>query len=89
MGLPVIPVEYMATLGSLGDIVLIDPGRYVLTEAESAINGVLSLHVRFLNDEGIYRWTWRIDGQPYDVAPITPANSGATLSSFVALAARP
>jgi len=87
-GRPVIPVEYCSTVGTVGDIQLVDLSQY-LTIDKGAIQSAVSMHVRFLNDEQVFRFLYRIDGQPVWNAPLTPKNGTNTLSPFVLLASRP
>lgn len=88
MGRPVIPVEYAATLGTPGDIVLADLTQYYLAR-KSGIQMDTSIHVQFLTDQMAFRWKARLDGQPAWKKPLTPKNGTTTLSPFVALATRP
>jgi hypothetical protein len=44
--------------------------------------------VRFLNDEMVWRFVWRVDGQSAFASPITPYAGSSTRSPFVALATR-
>jgi HK97 family phage major capsid protein len=85
-GKPVIPVEYCASLSSLGDIVLADLSEYLLIDKPAKVAG--SIHVRFLNDENVFRITYRVDGQPKWNSALTPKNGSNTLSPFVTLQAR-
>lgn len=87
MGRPVIPVEHCATLGTPGDIVLADMNQYLVTD-KGAPRQDYSIHVRFLNDEGVFRFVYRVDGQPAWKKPLTPKNGTNTLSPFITLAAR-
>lgn len=87
MGRPVIPVEYCATLGTSGDIILADMGSY-LTVDKGGTRAESSMHVRFLYDEMTYRFITRIDGQPAYSSAITPYKGSNTQSPFVALATR-
>jgi Phage capsid family len=86
-GRPVIPAEHSSTIGTVGDIILGDFSRYVL--ATKAPKGDLSIHVNFLNDENLFRFVMRVDGQTIDAAPVTPLNGTNTTSPFVVLASRP
>jgi HK97 family phage major capsid protein len=88
MGRPVIPVEYAATLGTPGDIVLADLSQYYLAR-KSGIQMDTSIHVQFLTDQMAFRWKARLDGQPAWKKPLTPLNGTTTQSPFVALATRP
>lgn len=87
-GRPVIPVEYMATLGTVGDIVLFDPSQYLMID-KGKMQSASSIHVRFINDETTFRFVYRTDGQPIWYLPLTPKSGSAnTLSPYVALASR-
>jgi HK97 family phage major capsid protein len=89
MGRPVIPIEYAATLGTAGDIMLADLSQYVMID-KGAIQSATSIHVKFLYDETAFRFVYRVDGQPAWNAPLTPFKGGAgsTQSPFVVLATR-
>lgn len=88
LGRPVIPVEYMAQLGTAGDIALVDLSQYLKAD-KGGMKQSQSIHVRFLQDEMTFKVTYRVDGQPAWHSPLTPANgSAATKSPFVALASR-
>lgn len=87
-GRPVIPVEYCATLGSVGDVILADLSQYVMIE-KGGVQSAQSMHVRFLNDEQTFRWTVRNDGQPTWNAALTPYKGSNTLSPFVVMGGRP
>ena len=87
-GRPVVLAEQSASLGSLGDVVLADFSQYLLIDKGSMAQAN-SLHVRFLNDEQVLRFIYRVDGQPIWNSPLTSATGSAnTLSPFVTLAAR-
>ena len=87
LGRPVIPVEYAATLGTAGDLVLADLDQY-LTIDKGAVREDWSMHVRFLYDEQTFRILYRVDGQPMWKSPITPYKGAAAQSPFIALGAR-
>lgn len=86
-GRPIIPTEQCATLGTVGDICLVDPQSYILAD-RGGIQSDVSIHVRFVYDESVFRFVYRVDGQPSIASPITPKNGTNTLSPFVALATR-
>ena len=87
-GRPVIPIEQCATLGTVGDIVLADLNEYILATIGD-LQTDISIHVRFDYDESVFRFVYRVDGQPAMAAPIAPYKGAAnTQSAFVALAAR-
>jgi HK97 family phage major capsid protein len=87
MGRPVIPVEYAATLGTAGDIVLCDPSQYLGIE-KGGIQSESSIHVRFLYDEKAFRFIYRFNGQPIWTSPMTPYKGTNTQSPFVVLETR-
>lgn len=86
-GLPMIPVEQAATLGTVGDVLLIDPSQYILVD-KGAMKSDSSIHVRFIYDETTFRFVYRADGMPTWHSALTPANGSNTLSPYVALATR-
>ena len=86
-GRPVVPLEQCSELGDVGDIILADLSQYLLID-KGGINAASSIHVRFLYDEAVFRFVYRVDGQPVWNKPITPYKGSATLSPFVALAKR-
>lgn len=87
LGRPVFTYEYGAALGSVGDIMLIDPTQYVGI-TKGGINAAQSMHVKFLTDEMTYRFTYRFDGQPIWHAALTPKSGSSTWSPYITLAAR-
>ena len=89
LGRPVIPIEQCASLGTVGDIILADLGGYILAE-KGGISSDMSIHVRFIYDESVFRFVLRIDGQPVRASALTPYKGTAsdTQSHFVALSTR-
>jgi HK97 family phage major capsid protein len=86
-GRPVVPIEYCATVGTVGDIVLADFSQYVLAD-KGGVQSASSAHVAFLTDEQVFRITYRVDGQPVWHSALTPFHGSATLSPFITLATR-
>jgi HK97 family phage major capsid protein len=84
MGLPVIFSEKVAAPGSAGDVILADFSYYVIGDRRS-LAIASSEHYRFLNDQMTWRFTHRMDGQPWIKAPITLADNTNTVSPFVYL----
>lgn len=87
MGRPVIPTEFNQTLGTVGDIVFADLSQYLLID-KGGVQQASSMHVQFLTDQMVFRFTYRVDGQSTWYKALTPAKGSATLSPFVALATR-
>jgi HK97 family phage major capsid protein len=84
-GRPVIPIEQCQALGTAGDIILADLSNgYILAE-KGGIKSDMSIHVRFVYDESVFRFVMRVDGQPVRATTLTPYKGSATLSHFVAL----
>ncbi|MFI3162899.1 MAG: phage major capsid protein [Bacillota bacterium] len=86
-GRPVVPIEQCEAAGELGDIILADVGQYLLID-KGGISQSSSIHVRFLYDENVFRFIYRVDGQPIWNKPLTPYKGSATVSPFVTLAKR-
>lgn len=86
-GAPVIPTEFNPTLGTVGDIMLVDLSQYLLID-KGAPQSDSSMHVRFINNEQTFRFLYRVDGRPLWNTALTPAKGSNTLSPFVALATR-
>lgn len=89
-GRPVLAIEQAATLGTVGDIILADLANgYILAE-KGGVQSDMSIHVRFVYDESVFRFVLRVDGQPVRASALTPYKGGAnyTQSHFVALATR-
>lgn len=86
-GRPTIPTEYNPTLGDLGDLLLVDPTQYQMIE-KGGIQSASSIHVRFIYDEQVFRFVYRIDGRPLWHSALTPFKGNDTQSPFVAIAER-
>ena len=86
-GRPVVPIEQCSAAGEVGDIILADIGQYLLID-KGGIKSASSIHVRFLYDENVFRFIYRVDGKPIWTKPLTPYKGSATVSPFVTLAKR-
>ena len=87
-GRPGMTSELFEALGTTGDVVLANLGRYVTIIKGGVYGGIqtaMSIHLRFVNEETAFRFTFRMDGQPWDKTAITPFKGTATLSPFVQL----
>lgn len=82
--IPIIPVEYCAALGTSGDIILVSLPDYLIID-KGAVESAVSLHVAFLSDQAVYRFIYRVDGQPTWYSALTPKSAGSTLSMAVVL----
>ena len=86
-GRPVILSEKCQTLGTAGDLFFVDLSYYVVGDRQS-LSMASSPHVRFQNDETVWRFTQRVDGRPWVENALTPRNGSSTISPFVNLATR-
>ena len=87
-GRPVNVTEYNEALGTKGDMTLYDWSQYVGITKGGALGGVrtaMSMHLRFDYDEQVFRFTYRIDGQPWWGSAVTPNKGSNTLSPLIAL----
>lgn len=89
-GRPVLPIEQSATLGTVGDILLVDLANGYLLGEKGGVQADMSIHVRFQYDESCFRFVLRVDGQPVRAAALTPYKGGSnyTQSHFIALETR-
>lgn len=86
-GRPVVPIEQCSAAGEVGDIILADIGQYLLID-KGGVKSASSIHVRFLYDENVFCFIYRVDGKPIWTKPLTPYKGSATVSPFVTLAKR-
>ncbi|AND85569.1 phage major capsid protein [Clostridium tyrobutyricum] len=84
---PIVPIEQCSVLGKKGDIILADPTQYIGIDKKAPTADV-SIHVRFLYDEQVFRFIYKFNGAPYRNKPITPYKGANALSPFVTLADR-
>lgn len=84
-GRPVIPMQACSTLGTVGDIILVDPTQYMTVTKGTDIRTDISMHLYFDAAALAYRFILRVTGQPWWGASIAPENGSTTLSWAVAL----
>ena len=87
LGRPIVPTEYNETLGTAGDIMFADFSQY-LFGSKGSMESASSIHVRFIYDEQVFRFVWRVDGQPIPASAITPFKGTKTQSPFIVLQTR-
>jgi HK97 family phage major capsid protein len=88
LGMPILFDEFMPAPGVAGDILLADFSYYLIgNRATTAI--AMSEHARFTTDEKVWRFTHRVDGQPWIDSAITLGDGAGTntVSPFVTLTA--
>lgn len=85
MGRPVIPTQACQSLGSQGDIILVDFSQYLTATKTSGVRTDVSMHLWFDYDVLAYRFIIRMAGQPWWATYITPKNGTNYLSFAVTL----
>lgn len=83
-GLPIFWSEKASFLGQQGDLVLADYSKYLLGD-RLAIQIEVSPHVRFTQNQMMWRVIVRWDGTPWQDAPITLADQSWQVSPMVIL----
>lgn len=86
-GRPVIPIEYCATLGTVGDIILANLNAYAAA-IKGMVDSAYSMHLKFDYAQTAYRVIFEMDGQPWLNSAITPFKGSNTTSPVVTLATR-
>jgi HK97 family phage major capsid protein len=84
-GKPVYYTEFNETLGTEGDIILLDPMEYVVAVKSTGIKASVSAHLRFDYDESVFKYTLRMDARPYWDASLTRFKGSNALSPVVTL----
>jgi HK97 family phage major capsid protein len=84
-GRPLIFNEHMTTMGTVGDIALVDWGMYLIGDRQ-ALSLASSSHAGFENDLTKFRGVERLDAQPWLETAVNPAQGSNTLSPIVLLA---
>ena len=87
-GRPIQFNTHSETLGTKGDIALVDPLGYYLPHKAGGVKFASSMHLYFDYNLTAFRWTFRLGGQPYLSSAIAPAKGSYTQSHFVVLATR-
>ena len=86
-GRPISFTEFLPTVGSRGDLLLVNPTQFV-TGIYKPLSYASSVHCRFIYHESAYLFWVSGDFQPLWNVPLTPRNGSATLSPSVVLEAR-
>lgn len=88
LGRPVKFLENCQTLGTQGDIQLVNPKGYYAVTKGSNPEFAESIHLYFDYNIRAFRWIFRVNGQPFLSAAVSPAKGGTTRSHFVVLDTR-
>lgn len=85
LGRPLLLSDHAKTVGDKGDLQFIDPKGYYAATKKQGIKMSSSIHLFFDYDIEAFKWTFRVGGQPFLSAPVSPANGNNTKSHFVVL----
>lgn len=88
VGDPIRFTEHAQTLGTTGDVQLINFAGYAAFIRSGGTRYDSSIHLYFDYDITAFRWVMRVGGQPLLKAPVSPFKGSATKSHFVYLATR-
>lgn len=86
LGRPLFFSDKCSALGTIGDLILLNPREYLVGTLQELETGE-STHVRFVENEVAFKFTKRNAGLPWWKTALTPLN-GATQSPFVVLETR-
>jgi len=87
-GRPIVFSDHMATVGTVGDLILADMSQFIVAQKSGGVRFDVSIHLKFDYDQSCFRFIIRTDMMPWWSGPLTPRHSSQTLSPFVALATR-
>lgn len=90
LGYPVTYFDHCDTLGTVGDIALVNLSQYWVG-LKAGIEGptfMSSIHLEFDHNRTAFRWTYRVDGRSPWPQAFQPPHSSQSRSPFVALATR-
>jgi HK97 family phage major capsid protein len=88
LGIPIVISEHCSTLGTEGDIVLVNARGYYGIYHSTSLRFDSSIHVHFAQDISAFRWIMRVGGMPFLQNPVSPKNGSLTYSDFIALQTR-
>lgn len=82
---PYYVTEKLPALGTVGDIMLFDPGAYAIGDRQQ-IEIAVSPHVNFSKNQSVWRAIIRVDGRPTLDKSVTLADGAQTASAYITLA---
>ncbi len=82
---PVLPFQSCPTLGTSGDIVLVDLSQYAVLTKAGGIDTATSMHLYFDQQLMSFRFVFRITGKPMWNSTIAPRNGSNTLGWAVVM----
>ena len=87
LGKPIHFVETASSLGTAGDLMLLDLSQYG-TATKGGLQQAVSIHVAYVTDETAFRFVMRVDGQSLWNSVLTPYKGSGSLGPFVTIATR-
>ncbi len=87
-GLPAFPIEQASASGTVGDIILADLQNGYITIDQGGIDAQSSVHVKFLEDETAFRFTYRANGAPRLRSTVAAYKGSTARSHLITLATR-
>ncbi len=87
-GLPAFPIEQASASGTVGDIILADLPNGYITIDQGGIDAQSSVHVKFLEDETAFRFTYRANGAPRLRSTVAAYKGSTARSHLITLATR-
>ena len=90
LGAPIIVTEHCQLAGTVGDVILTDLSQYLYATKAGGpdVKSATSIHVKFVTDEVVFRFTKRVDGAGWWKSSQTQKDGTTVISPFVTLAAR-
>ena len=88
LGLPVRFSEFAETVGTEGDLQLIQPKGYYGVRRASGEKFASSIHLYFDYGKQAFRWVFPYGGMPHLSKPVSPMKGSATKSHFITLETR-
>ena len=85
MGRPVIPHQACAAMGTASDITFADLSQYIFASKSGGLSQQTSIHLFFDRGQTAFRFTMRLDGQPWQTKAIAAKNGTYKQSYFVGL----
>lgn len=84
-GRPVLPLEACQTVGTEGDLILVDPTQYLVALKSDGMRSDVSIHLYFDTDHTTFRFIMRVGGQSYWPNAIARQNGSNSLSPVITL----
>ena len=84
-GKPLYYTEFNETLGTEGDLILVDPKQIAAAVKSTGVKSAVSMHLRFDYEETAFRFSFRMDARPYWETSLTRFKGSDALSPIITL----